>query len=451
MKNLRLALMAGGLLAASALLMFSSELRTWWNDKEHFESDQALVEKLKGEALATAAPAAATDDWSQWRGPNRDGIGSEKDLLTSWPSSGPPVLWKVPGGIGYSSISIAGDRLVTLIQDGDDEVVLCLALADGAVKWKHRYPARFHEALGGVGPRSTPAIADGRVYAVGATGLFHCLDAGTGKVEWMHDFCKEMEAPLPEYGFTTSPLVLGDRVYVTIGGAKGGCCAAYNRTDGKLLWKSQEGPSGYSSPIAATLAGRAQIVFLTGDAVLGLEPADGKQLWRYPWVTQQGINAATPVVIGSNVLVSSGYGKGCGLLNIAATGDTFTATRVYEHNRMRNHFATSVLVGDHVYGFDDAYLIAMEALSGKVKWKQRGFDKGSLIAIGKRLIVLGEHGKLALVEANPQKYQEVSNFPLTNSRCWGAPALAQGKLLVRDQESVFCVDLRQNPVARGAE
>jgi outer membrane protein assembly factor BamB len=444
-KNFRLALMVVLLVAMIGLWVAAPTLRSWyaeWTEVEVFNSDPALIEKLKGETLPTTTPAVATGDWSQWRGPNRDGIATEEGLAKSWPESGPSVLWKVPGGLGYASISVAGDQAYTIVQDGEDEVILCLAVSDGAVRWRHRYPAKFRENLSGIGPRSTPTVADGRVYVVGATGRFHCLEASSGKVLWEKDFVKDLQASTPEYGFTCSPLVEGDLVYVITGAPNGGSCVAYQRIDGKLVWKNFDDTAGYSSPVAATIGGRRQIIFLTGQSLRGVLPEDGKELWRVPWKTQQDINAASPIVIGSLVYISSGYNKGCALLQIAENAQGWSPSLVYEHNRMRNQFATSVLVGEHLYGFDDMYLACMELRTGKVVWKRRGFDKGSLLAVPGHLIVLGEYGQLALVETNPAKYQAVSQTALPKGVFRSMPSLAHGKLFVRDQESIYCLNLR---------
>jgi outer membrane protein assembly factor BamB len=176
---------------------------------------------------------------------------------------------------------------------------------------------------------------------------------------------------------------------------------------------------------------------------MGIAPQSGQLFWRYPWPTQEGVNAVTPLVIGDYVFVSSSYSMGCVLLEIADDGSgTLTPRPVYEHNRMRNHFATSVLLGDHLYGFDETFLVCMELRTGKVLWRQRGFNKGSVLGVGGRLLVLGENGVLALAEPNPEKFTQLAGFTISQTRCWAPPALADGKLYVRDQEFIMCFDLK---------
>jgi outer membrane protein assembly factor BamB len=228
------------------------------------------------------------------------------------------------------------------------------------------------------------------------------------------------------------------------GGASGSSVAALDKRTGRVVWQGLDDAPGYSSPIAATLAGRHQVVFFTGDAVAGVDPADGRLLWRYPWETNYNCNIATPIVAGDYVYASSDYGKGCALLKITAGANQFSAERVYENNKMRNHFSTSVLVGRHVYGFDESgYLVCMDFASGQVPWKERGFNKGSLLAVGGQLIVLGENGKLALVEATPTGYHEKASFRASQQRCWTMPTLADGRLYVRDESKLTCYDVRK--------
>jgi outer membrane protein assembly factor BamB len=283
------------------------------------------------------------------------------------------------------------------------------------------------------------------VYAVGPTGILHCLRADTGEKVWRHDLLDEFHGRKPQYGVSFSPLVEGDLVYTMPGGPEGGALAAFDKRTGALVWKALEDPIGYSSPVAVTAAGVRQVLFFTDAALASLAPEDGRLYWRYPWKTEGGFNIATPVAFGNYVFISSGYGKGCALLEITAdAGCTLRACRVYEHNRMRNHFASSVRHGDHLYGFDMTDLVCMDLRTGAIAWRERGakgFRKGSLMIAGGRLIVLGEDGTLALAEASPAGYHELASFQVSQSKCWTVPALAGGKLYVRDESVITCLDV----------
>jgi len=198
--------------------------------------------------------------------------------------------------------------------------------------------------------------------------------------------------------------------------------------------------------MTAVIGGRRQIVALTGQTLVGLAPEDGTRLWGFPWATPGEINVATPIIAGNYLFIASAYGKGCALVEVSQGPDgSFAARPVYEHNRMRSKFGTAVLHRDHLYGFDEMLLVCMEFRTGKVKWKQRGFGQGSVIQAGDRLIVLGDEGRLALVEPFPDDYREVASCLVSRTRCWAPPSVAPGRLFLRDQESVYCFDLESAP------
>lgn len=408
---------------------------------ETWRRDDARLTRLQTASIP-APTEPGNGDWPQWRGPGRDGVSREASPPQPWPKAGPRVIWKARGGPGHSSISIAGDRAYTLVQDGDREAVICLSAATGQEFWRYGYPAQFDASYAGAGPHATPTVADGRVYTVGSTGQFHCLDAATGKALWHHDLLAEFETPNLEYGLSCSPLVEGELVIVLPGSAKGGSVAAFDRKTGALVWKALDDRAGYSSPLAATIAGQRQIVVVTGATVAGLRPAEGSVLWSFAWASQQNCNIATPIVAGDYVFVSASYTKGCALIEISAGPEgALMARSVYEHNRMRNQFATSVLDREHLYGFDEDFLVCMELRSGKVRWKTRGFDRGSLILAGGRLVILGANGRLALVQPDPARYDELAVSDFTQSRTWAPPSVSRQRLFLRDQEWIYGLDV----------
>lgn len=397
--------------------------------------------RLDPEWNARLRSASDSSDWPQWRGPHRDGVSGAKLAELPWPDGGPPRRWKVPGGAGHSGIAVAGDRLYTMVQQGEDEAVLCLDVATGATRWRFSARAKFVEPSGGPGPRATPAVADGRVYALGATGLLHVLDGATGAIDWQRDLVREFGGRIPDYGFASSPLIEGDLVVVQPG-APGAAVAAFDRRDGRRVWSTGDDPAGYSSPVAATIGGRRQIVALTGATVIGIAVDDGRILWSHPWTTSH--NIVTPVVAGDRVFVSSGYGKGCALLRIAADpAGRWSAAPVYVSTKMKSQLSTPVLDRRHLYGFDDDFLICLALETGEVRWKARGFGKGSLVAADDRLIVLGETGRLALVEATPAEFRERAAARISETRCWAAPSVAKGRLFLRDQDSILCFDVAE--------
>jgi outer membrane protein assembly factor BamB len=223
-------------------------------------------------------------------------------------------------------------------------------------------------------------------------------------------------------------------------GGPGAAVAAFDRRDGKRLWTALDDPIGYSSPVVCRAAGTRQLLVLTNTALVSLRPDDGRVSWRHPWEAKGGFNIATPLVFGDYVFVSSGYGKGCALLEVAAGPDGLRAGVVFEQRRMCNKFASSVRHGDHLYGFDSEQLVCLDVRTGQEAWrhKSRKFQKGSLLLAGGHLVVLGEYGWLSLAEASPRGYREKSSFRVSRHKCWTVPVLAGGRLYVRDEGQLAC-------------
>jgi outer membrane protein assembly factor BamB len=332
----------------------------------------------------------------------------------------------------------------------NEEAVMCWNVADGKERWRASYAPGKTIQYGG--PRATPTIDGQRLYTVSSTGMLMCLGTGDGKVIWERNLAEELGAVMPRWGFAFSPLVESGRVFAIPGGTGGRCLAAFSADDGKLMWASQDDPAGYSSPIGVTIAGTRQIIFFTGRRLLGVTPDEGKLLWEFPWNTSFEVNAATPEVIHARsgdkdltyVFISSDYGKGCGLVKIQSDGGKFQAKAVYESNELCCHFASPVRHGEYIYGMDERRdLTCLSLRTGQVAWRQPGFQKGSLLRVDDRLIVLGEQGKLALIDASPDGYHELAAMRPFRNRSWTMPVLADGRLFLRDQRQVMCLDVRK--------
>ncbi len=395
---------------------------------------------LIGGVLSAEAGDKDTVEWSQWRGPNRDGISSETGFIKNWSSAGPNVLWQIPLGDGYSGISIGHGKIYTMFAEGDDEFIICLNASDGEEVWRFRSGAKFTEQRGD-GPRSMPTVDGDSVFALAATGKLYALDAHDGKELWSRDFVEEFGSKIPIWGFSSSPLVEGNLIIAEAGGKDGKAIVAFDKTSGDVVWTNHTDDVGYSSPIPVDFGGVRQIIFLTARTLLSVAPADGQIYWKYSW--PEGINIATPIFIPDDkIFISASYDKGAVLLRMTADGDKIGIEEVWKSRVMKNHFNSSVLQGDYLYGFDNAILTCIEADTGEEQWRHRGFGKGSLLLADGYFIILGEGGKLALAEASPSEYREKARFQLFDDKCWTVPTLAGGKLYLRTQKEMVCLDLR---------
>ena len=380
-------------------------------------------------------------DWYQWRGPNRDGISLETNLLKRWSDDGPTELWRIPLGEGFSGVSISGGRAYTMFVNGEDEIVICLDAASGKEIWRYLDDYRFENRQGGDGPRSTPTVDGDRVYVLSAYGRLVALDALNGKELWNHDFTKAFSSNVPRHGFSTSPIIEGDLLLVETGGEAGKALVACDKQSGKVVWSSEDDASGYSSPITVTISEKRQTVFFTGRGLVSVSPNDGEIYWRYDWPTRFNVNAATPIFVPPDkIFISSGYDMGAAVVQIMETSGQLTVTEVWTSREMKNHFSSSVLYDGYLYGFDNAFLKCIDTETGEEQWVKRGFGKGSLLYADGNLIILGEGGNLALAKATPTQYEEIAQTQIFNGRCWTMPTLSNGKLYLRDTEELICLD-----------
>lgn len=380
-------------------------------------------------------------DWPQWRGANRDGISKETGLLKQWPEAGPPLAWKASGaGGGYSSFSISKGRLYTMGLRGDREYIVAFDVANGKEVWATAHGGAFRNDRGD-GPRGTPTVDGERLYALGGNGDLSALEARTGKIIWTMNVLSKFGGSNIRWGISESPLVIGDKVLVNAGGP-GASVVALKKTDGMLVWKSQSDEAGYSSAIPVEVGGTTHVVFFTGTRALGLDLRDGRLLWEYVRPSNDVANVATPVARGNRVWISSDYGNGGGLVEIKSDGK---AQEIYFTKEMRNHHSTSILIGDHLYGFSSAILTAMRFDNGEVAWRDRSVGKGSLVFADGHLYAFSENGVVGLVEANPTAYREKGRFKIQQSSLptWSHPVVAGGRLYLRDQDTIYAYDVRE--------
>jgi outer membrane protein assembly factor BamB len=392
---------------------------------------------------AAALQPAGPPYWTDFRGPRRDGHYRERPILTDWPPSGLRPLWKQPIGSGHGSFAVAGGRAFTLEQRGNEEVAAAYDVVTGRESWTNRWQAMFSDYYGGEGPNATPAWHDGTVYVLGATGELRALDAATGRLRWRTNILDDAGGANLQWGMSASPLVAGETVIVLPGGDNGRSIVAYHRDSGKRVWSALDDRASYSSPMIVKLAGVDQLLVFSASRLVSLSLDDKRVLWEFPWATDGGINPSQPSVIGENrVFLSTGYGMGAVLIEVAATGTGFTVREVWRTNRMKNQFTSSVHHDGFIYGLDEAILACLDAATGELKWKGGRYGYGQVILASGHLVVTTDEGDLALVRATPERHVEVARFSALSGRTWNHPAIADGYLLIRNGREMAAFDLR---------
>jgi outer membrane protein assembly factor BamB len=389
-------------------------------------------------AALAAVPAAATmeADWPGFRGSARDGIVSGLRIATNWAHSPPVELWRRPIGPGWSSFAIRGELVYTQEQRGDDEVVSCYRLATGEPVWRHGDPVRFWESNAGAGPRGTPTLSNGRVYAFGATGILNALDAGNGTVVWSRNVAADTDVKTPDWGFTSSPLVVDDVVIV----AASGRLSAYDAATGDPRWLGPDGGGGYSSPHLLTIDGVAQILLLRGARSTSVAPADGTVLWEYRW--QPGTSILQPALAADgDVLITANDTMGAIGMRRLAVGRGpagWTVEERWTSRGLKPYFNDFVVHEGHAFGFDGSILACIDLTDGTRKWKGGRYGNGQLILLRDQdvLLVLSEQGELALVGASPERFEELARFPAIEGKTWNHPALAGDVLLARNGQEM---------------
>lgn len=427
---------------------------------------------------------AVTHDWPHFLGPTHNGISTETKLAKSFSAAGPPIVWEMKKGTGYSSPSIVGDYLVFLHRMGGTEMVECLKPETGDRYWQFSYPTNYEDRYGyNNGPRASPVIDDGLVYTMGAQGKLHCLQLATGQVVWKRDLNAEFKVPQDFFGTAGTPLIDGDVLIVNVGAPGGPTVAAFDKKTGKMVWGAgnEWGPS-YASPIPATVHGKRRVfVFAGGDSqppaggLLAIDPKTGAVDTTFPWRSRsyESVNASCPVIFGNNVFISASYRTGGALLDLLADGKHKVAWTTSEFGL---HFNTPIYRDGYLYGYDgrnepDATIACIDAKTGKLMWREtpewkETFEvngekreqalstyRGNLVYADGRFLALGEMGHLLWLDLSPKGYKETSRAWLFAARqSWSPPVISRGLLYVvqheRDilkgtQPRLICYDLRQ--------
>lgn len=422
-------------------------------------------------SLVTAALAGIATlnaaDWPQYRGAKTDGTTAER-VATSWPASGPVVVWKVPSTGGFSSFVVGKGRVFTQelreVESAQQETLVARAADTGKELWQQalgtmkindggQSGAKGND--GGDGPRSTPAIDGNRVYTLSAKLVLTCFDAASGKTVWRHDLLKEHAGRNISWMNAASPLVEGKLVIVG-GGGPGESLIAFNKDSGEVAWKAFDEKITHATPVVATIHGTRQVVFFLQSGLLSVDPKTGAELWRHPFPYKVS-TAASPVVAGDIVYCSAGYDVGAGAARISHSGGKWTAEPVYRfpgNKPLANHWSTPVLHNGNLYGmfqfkeYGSGPVKCVDIKTGTVKWEKPGFGPGHVILVGDQVMALSDAGDLVLFKADPTGYQEVARATVLSGKCWTTPVVSNGRVYARSAREAVCLDLNPKRASR---
>jgi len=384
-------------------------------------------------------PSLCLADWPQWRGPHRN--GQVEHAVPFSETTTAHELWHAELGTGFSSISVAQDRVLSIGNEENQDTVWCLNLKDGSVLWKQTYAAPLDPNLFEGGPTASPTIAGDFVYTISRAGDIYCFQLQDGKIHWHVQVPDEQRSNVPAWGYSGSPLVLQDRVYFNAG-AHGLCL---NAATGEVIWASgNDELAGYTSPLLMQAVDWQMILLETEKSILAIDPENGEVLWQHPWITRYGINAADPLILNDHqIIVTSGYSKGAILLDLQS-GEPQELWRTRD---LRTQMSPGVFLDGFVYANDgdanrDCKLVCLNPESGKLQWFERGFDVATMIGVGKQLLVLSESGELSVINANPEKLDVVTKFSILSGKCWTPPVYTDSLLLARNATGkLVCLQL----------
>lgn len=425
---------------------FRAEFDWRWNlsAEERYLAELKASKEVAKSAPRKELPEPGAVRWSGFRGPNRDGTIPGVRLAEDWNTQPPREVWRRKVGPAWSSFAVTDNLLYSQEQRDKDEAVVCYDARTGAEVWSYEYPSRFWEAIAGAGPRATPTLHEGGVYALGAQGILCRLDAKTGEMVWTRDLRKDAEREPPMWGFSCSPLVAEGCVIVHAGGSGDKGLLAYDLKTGSPRWGAPAGDHSYSSPQLSTVAGRPCILMLSNLGVRAHDPASGKTLWDHEWKFE-GYRAVQPLVLGeTGVLIGTMVGAGTQRIDVTREGDSPGVKERWTTQALKPGFNDYVAHKGHLYGFDTNIFACLDLETGKLKWKGGRYGSGQVVLLpdSDQLLVISEKGELVLLRANPDKLEEVARFRALENKTWNHPVLVGNRLFVRNAEEAACFELR---------
>lgn len=429
----------------------------WSETSEDKLLSQRLDPSLRGEAAVAIDPAAIkTPAWPGFRGPNGDGVQRGVVFSDDWVANPPKELWRIAVGPAWSSFAVAGDYVFTQEQRGENESVVCYESNHGKQVWEQSVPSRFFEGLGGLGPRSTPSIADGAIYALGAEGWLMKLRATDGELEWKVDLREEAQRDPPMWGFSCSPFVHDGKVIVHAGGKGDKGVLAFKTEDGTLAWSIPSGEQSYGSVQRLDLLGKPYLVLLSETGAHFLDPVTGASVLDYAWA-HMGYRALQPQRIDDDkVLIPTGMGTGTRLIQLSEKLSEkkeglsekegqleLVGEELWTSLDMKPDFNDLLVHEGYAYGFDNTIFACIDLKDGERKWKGGRYEKGQAILLGDSglIVVVSERGELVLLRTNPEKREELAKIPAMDGKTWNHPVVVGDKLFLRNAEEAVCYRL----------
>jgi outer membrane protein assembly factor BamB len=403
--------------------------------------DRVLLSLLM---LAATLPALSAQDWPQWRGPLRTGsaVASFKPPA-AWPDR-PKQVWKVRAGIGHSSPIVSGGRVYLFSRIDNQEALVARNLQTGVEIWREAYDAPYDvnpaAAAHGKGPKSTPVLDRGHLYAFGISGVLSAWNAQDGRLLWRKDFKKDFKSTVPDFGVAMSPIVVGDLVIAHVGGKDNGAIVALDAMSGAQKWSWKGDGPAYASPIAADIAGTRHVITQSQRAIVALSAADGKLLWQIPFTTEYEQNAITPLVV-KDLVIYSGISKPTTAVRIARAQGKWTATEVWQSSAVPMYMSTPVESGGFLFGLthrNSGQFFCVDAATGKVMWTTKGreAENAALVTVQGLVMAMTTEGELVVFKANPAQFEAVKRYTLADSPVWAHPGLTADGLVVKDAETL---------------
>ncbi|QDV65772.1 PQQ-binding-like beta-propeller repeat protein [Crateriforma conspicua] len=424
---------------------FESQLLWRWQPTAEQSYLKELASRETTEPVDAGDMIALADaQWPAFRGADRNGVVRGAALMEDWDTTPPKLVWKHRIGPAWSSFAVAGNRIYTQEQRGDEEAVLCLDADTGRSIWTHAYPSRFWEAIGGAGPRATPTYADEGLFALGADGILMALDPTDGTLRWERDLKDDARRDPPQWGFSSSPLVVDGKVIVHAGGEDDLGLLAYEAIDGSIAWSVPSGDHSYSSAQLAEFFGTAGILMMTNQALQFVSIADGSTIWQHDWPVEN-YRAIQPLVVSDTVLIGTSLGEGTRKIQVLRneSDNQWSTVERWTSLDLKPDYNDYVVADGFLYGFDRNIFACIDLKSGQRQWKRGRYGNGQvlLLADADQLLVSSEKGEVVLLRANPEQLQETTRFQALDGKTWNHPVLVGDRLYIRNAQEAACYQM----------